>query len=301
MTLSDVIPGMSYDANLVQGDVTVALARPAMDAIASTYLPGDDRIVDGVAAPGTPLVTFSRILKGHGFPLPRILANLLKVTEACIGVPVEIEFAVDLKAQGPQTFHVLQIRPMNVERVALEADSLEPLRDSAVVFSRSTLGHGRSDGIRDVIAIPWDLDRARTRDAARAIETINRGLRQEQRPSLIIGPGRWGSADPWLGIPVTWPQISSARAIVETDFLDLEVDPSQGSHFFHNLTAFGVAYFTIHRRGDGGAIDWDWLSAQPLVRTDLDGKLRHYRLEQPLEVVVDGAQGLGAIVREPVS
>jgi hypothetical protein len=298
MTLSDVIPGMAYDANLVESDVTRALAEPAMGAIASTFRPADDRITDGVTAPGTPLVTFSRILKGQAFPLPQILAKLLKVTEACIGVPVEIEFAVDLKASGLQTFHVLQIRPMNVERVALPAETLEPLRAEAVVFSRSTLGHGRRGGIRDIIAIPWDLDRARTREAAQAIDAINRGLRQEGRASLIIGPGRWGSADPWLGIPVTWPQISTARAIVETDFLDLEVDPSQGSHFFHNLTAFGVAYFTIHRRGDDGAIDWDWLSAQPLVRTELDGKLRHYRLEQPLEVMVDGARGLGAVVRE---
>jgi len=297
MTLSDVIPGMSFDANLVEGDVTRALGEPGMDAIASSYRSGDDRIVDGLAA-GTPLVTFSRLLKGHGFPLPQILARLLKVTEQCIGVPVEIEFAVDLKPQGPRLFHVLQIRPMNVERVAVAADSLEPLRAEAVVFSRSTLGHGRRGGILDIIAIPWDLDRALTRQAAQAVEAINRSLRQEGRSSLIIGPGRWGSADPWLGIPVTWPQISSARAIVETDFLDLEVDPSQGSHFFHNLTAFGVAYFTIHRRGDDGSVDWDWLSAQPLVRSELDGRIRHYRLEQPLEVMVDGARGLGAVVRE---
>ena len=166
------------------------------------------------------------------------------------------------------------------------------------MFSRSTLGHGRRGAIRDVIAIPWDLDRARTREAAQAIEAINRGLRQEGRPSLIIGPGRWGSADPWLGIPVTWPMISTARAIVETDFLDLEVEPSQGSHFFHNLTAFGVSYFTIHRRGDDGSWTGRGWRRQPLVRTELDGKIRHYRLEQPLEVMVDGAQGLGMVVAE---
>ncbi|MDR3670994.1 MAG: PEP/pyruvate-binding domain-containing protein [Holophaga sp.] len=298
MTLSDVIPGMPFDANLVEAEVTRALGDPAFAPIASTFLPADDRIVDGIQAPGTPLVTFSRILKGQGFPLPRILTRLLQITEACIGVPVEIEFAVDLKPRDPQTFHVLQIRPMHVERVPLPAGSLEPLRAGAVVFSRSTLGHGRRGGIRDVIAIPWDLDRARTREAAQAVEAINRGLRQEGRPSLIIGPGRWGSADPWLGIPVTWPQISTARAIVETDFQDLEVDPSQGSHFFHNLTAFGVAYFTIHRRGDDGAIAWDWLGAQPLARTELDGRVRHYRLDEPLEVLVDGARGLGAVVPE---
>jgi hypothetical protein len=298
MTLSDVIPGMDADANLVEGDVSPALLAPGMGAIASTYLPADDRIIDGVGLPGTPLVTFSRILKSQGFPLPQILRNLLKVTEECIGVPVEIEFAADLRPHGTQTFHVLQVRPMNVERVAVTADSLEPLREGAVVFSRSTLGHGRRGGIRDVIAIPWDFDRANTRKAVQVIEAINRGLRLEERPSLIIGPGRWGSADPWLGIPVTWPQISSARAIVETDFLDLEVDPSQGSHFFHNLTAFGVAYFTIHRRGDDGAIDWAWLEAQPLVQSALDGRIRHYRLEQPLEVMVDGARGMGAVVLE---
>ena len=298
MRLSDVIPGMAYDANLVEADVTLALAEPGMGAIASTFHAANDRVADGVSAPGTPLVTFARILKGQGFPLPQILSNLLKVAEGCIGVPVEIEFAVDLRPEAAQTFHVLQIRPMNVERVTLAAGSLEPLREEAVVFSRSTLGHGRRGGILDIIAIPWDLDRARTREAAQAVDAINRGLRQEGRASLIIGPGRWGSADPWLGIPVTWPQISTARAIVETDFLDLEVDPSQGSHFFHNLTAFGVAYFTIHRRGDDGAVDWDWLSAQPLVRSELDGRIRHYRLEQPLEVMVDGARGLGAVVRE---
>jgi hypothetical protein len=298
MTLSDVIPGMPFDGNLVEAEVTRALADPAMAAIASTYHPADDRITDGLSAPGSPLVTFSRILKGQGFPLPGILARLLKVAEDSIGVPVEIEFAVDLKPGGAQTFHVLQVRPMHVEQVARFDGPPEALRQGAVVHSASTLGHGRRGGIRDVIAIPWDLDRARTRDAAQAMEAINRGLRQEGRPSIIIGPGRWGSADPWLGIPVTWPQISTARAIVETDFLDLEVDPSQGSHFFHNLTAFGVAYFTIHRRGGDGAVDWAWLEAQPLLRTELDGRIRHYRLERPLEVVVDGARGLGAVVPE---
>jgi len=295
---ADMIPGLVRDGNLVQADVSRALADPSMAAIASSFIAADDRIVDGQPGLGAPLVTFSRILKGQEFPLPRILASLLKVSEACIGVPVEIEFAVDLKPDGPQTFHVLQVRPMNLERPSRTAAPPEPLQAEAIVFSPSTLGHGRSGGIRDIIAIPWDLDRARTREAAQAIEAINRGLRQDGRPSLIIGPGRWGSADPWLGIPVTWPQISTAKAIVETDFLDLEVEPSQGSHFFHNLTSFGVAYFTIHRHGGGGTIDWDWLERQPAQRVELDGKLRHYRLEASLEIRVDGVRGMGAILRE---
>ena len=315
LSLADVIPGLDYEANLAAADVTQALAGDDLAAIASTYLPADDRIVDGLSGPGPRLVTFSRMLNGHGFPLPRILARLLKVAEDCIGVPVEIEFAADLKPQGPQTFHVLQVRPMNVERIApgpaapgfasLGAPVFGGPADPAggrpvVVRSPSTLGHGRRGGILDLIAIPWDLDRGRTREAARAIEAINAGLRRDGRPSIIIGPGRWGSADPWLGIPVAWPQISTARAIVETDFQDLEVEPSQGSHFFHNLTAFGVAYFTVHRRRDGGAVAWDWLEAQRAVRTDLDGRIRHYRLERPLEVLVDGERGVGVIVPEAV-
>jgi len=297
MSAQDVIPGLVYDANLVEADVTLALADQAMAPIGSTFLHANDRVVDGLVTPGARLVTFSRLLKGQGFPLPRILSGLLKAAERAIGVPVEIEFAADLKPGGRQTFHVLQVRPMHVE--PLEADAaLEDLRGEAVVFSRSTLGHGRRGAIHDVIAIPWDLDRSRTREAVQHLEAINRGLRQEGRPCLIIGPGRWGSADPWLGIPVTWPQISTARAIVETDFLDLEVEPSQGSHFFHNLTAFGVAYFTIHRRDSEAVIDWAWLEGQETLRTEMDGKLRHYRLAEPLEVRVDGARGLGAVVRE---
>jgi hypothetical protein len=298
MTRSDVIPGLDLEASLRESAVTEALADPSLAAIASTYLPADDRIADGAAAQGTPLVTFASILRGQGFPLPRILSRLLKVAEACIGVPVEIEFAVDLRPQDPQTFHVLQVRPMNVARIRANAEPLEPLRARAVVYSRGTLGHGRLGGIRDVVAIPWGLERARTREAAAALEAINRSLRQESRTALYIGPGRWGSADPWLGIPVTWPQIAAARAIVETDFQDLEVEPSQGSHFFHNLTAFGVSYFTIHRHDDDSVLDWAWLEAQPVAQTRLDGRVRHYRLERPLEVLVDGAQGLGVILPE---
>lgn len=298
MTRTDVIPGIVFDANLQEADITGALAFPSMAPIASTFVPGSDRIVDGLDTPGAPLVTFNRVLNGHGFPLPQILDKLLRTTQRCIGVPVEIEFAADLKPGADQVFHVLQIRPMNVERVTQELELDEALKARAVVFSGSTLGNGRRGSIFDVVAIPWDLERSRTREAAHFIESINRQLRAEGRPSLFIGPGRWGSADPWLGIPVTWPQISTARAIVETDFQDLEVEPSQGSHFFHNLTAFGVAYFTVHRGGEGGRIDWAWLEAQRAVRVEMDGRLRHYRLEHPLEVIVDGSRGLGAVARD---
>jgi len=128
------------------------------------------------------------------------------------------------------------------------------------------------------------------------VAAINQRIREEGHTVLLLGPGRWGSRDPWLGIPVTWGQISAARAIVETDFPDLEVEPSQGSHFFHNLTCFGVSYLTVHEGRDGGAIDWAWFDAQPVVESALDGVVRHLRSEAPLTVIVDGVQGRGVVV-----
>ena len=293
----DVIPGLAADQNLRETDVTEALRLPGFGPIASTYLPDNDRMVDGLRTPGTPLVTFSRLLKGQEVPLPAILTRLLQVTERTMGVPVELEFAVDLNSgPGPQTFHVLQIRPMNIEPMARTAALDEAQLGRAVVVSPCTLGHGRSQPIHDLLVVSWRLDRARTRAAAQALEALNRDLRQAGRSCILIGPGRWGSADPWLGIPVTWPQISTARAIIETDFQDLELEASQGSHFFHNLSAFGVAYGTVHRRTETGRIDWDWLEAQPSFQEALDGMIRHLRLEPPLNIVVDGARGLGAIL-----
>jgi hypothetical protein len=137
-----------------------------------------------------------------------------------------------------------------------------------------------------------------TPQIAQAAEAINRRLRDADRRSILIGPGRWGSRDPWLGIPVEWPQISSARAIVETDFTDLEVEPSLGSHFFHNLTCFGVAFFAVHANQAQGRVNWEWLRRQPSLDSALDGGIRHLRLESPVEVLVDGSTGRG-IIREP--
>ena len=140
------------------------------------------------------------------------------------------------------------------------------------------------------------MDRSQTTDAAASIEQINRALRREGRQSIIIGPGRWGSRDSWLGIPVTWPQISTVRAIVETDFEDLQVEPSLGSHFFHNLTCYGVAFFAVHEQTSSGVINWEWLDRQDAKNEALDGIVRHLRLEQPAQVLVDGSTSRGVIL-----
>jgi hypothetical protein len=297
MTSRDLIPGLAFDANLVCADITQALQEPEAALVASCYVRENDNLVDGLGR-GTPLVTFARLLKGRGMPLPQVLLRVLEMTQAGMGMPVEIEFAADGGgADRPPTFYVLQVRPMVVEPgLAIpDLDGIAP--DRLIVVSPGALGNGRSQPLSDVVVVRHDLDRARTADAAIVLEKLNIQLRQEGRPYLLIGPGRWGSRDPWLGIPVAWGQISGARAIVEVDFDDLDVEPSQGSHFFHNLTSFGIPFLPVHRRFDGGTVNWEWLAAQPVRAEELDGKVRHLRLTEPLQVQLDGARRHGIVLR----
>jgi hypothetical protein len=296
MARDDVIPGLEYDANLVQLDVADAFADPNAALVASTYLRADDTLVDGVRPGGAPLVTFARLLRGQEFPLPELLCKLLQLAQRGMGNPVEIEFAADLRGGGePGTFHVLQVRPMVVEGMAGQAGATAADGEDVVAWSASAMGHGRGRILHDLVMISPGLDRARTVDVAGAIERINAELRGQGRDYVLIGPGRWGSRDPWLGIPVAWSQISGARAIVETDFGDLEVEPSQGSHFFHNLTAFGVSFLAVHSRQGGGAIHWQWLLEQPAESAEVGGAVRHLRVGRGLEVLVDGAERRGVV------
>jgi len=299
MSRDDVIPGVVTDANLVRTDVAEAVTSGAAAPIASTYRRADDTISPGLSGRGTPLVTFAPLLKGRVLPLPELLTRLLTTAQAGIANPVELEFASDLVPGlgQPQSFHVLQVRPLVVEKVgaAIELDADAEAR--ALVCSSIALGHGRRESISDVVVVaPDQLGRSATAQAAMAVEAINRALRDAGRTCILIGPGRWGTRDPWLGIPVAWSQISTARVIVETDFPDLQVEPSFGSHFFHNLTSFGVAFLVVHSAANGGFIKWDWFTRQTAVSEALDGAVRHLRLDHPVEVVVDGSSGRGVIL-----
>jgi hypothetical protein len=179
--------------------------------------------------------------------------------------------------------------------VSLDAEESK----GAVVASEVALGHGRRESIADIILVdPEAIDRTQTPQIALATESINRRLREEDRRCILVGPGRWGSRDPWLGIPVEWPQISAARAIVETDFTDLQVEPSLGSHFFHNLTCFGVAFFAVHEAQMQGWVDWDWFRRQNSIDEALGGAVKHLRLDTPIQILVDGSSGQG-VIREP--
>jgi hypothetical protein len=299
MTNNDVIPGLEPDANLLHLETAEAVADGAATSIASTYRRSDDRISSGLSDDGAPLITFAPLLKGRLMPLPEVLTRLLSACEEGLASPVEIEFAADIEPGlgRTQTFHILQLRPLVVEEMNVEIHLDSATVDRALVRSDVALGHGRRETISDIIVIrPDRVDRGTTPQVASAIDTINRGLREEGRHCILIGPGRWGSRDPWLGIPVTWPQISSARAIVETDFEDLQVEPSFGSHFFHNLTCFGVAFLAVHEHQDQGIVNWEWFERQPTVQMALDGGIRHIRLDHAAHVVVDGASGRGVIL-----
>jgi CheY-like chemotaxis protein len=302
MTRDDVLPGLRADANLLHLETSEAIGDGSASSIVSTYQRADDRITTGLVDGGAPLITFEPILRGRILPLPDILTQLLPACADGMASPVEIEFAADIRPGlgRTQVFNVLQLRPLVVEDLKVEIHLDPETMDRALVRSDMALGHGRRETISDVILIhPDHFDRSTTGQAASAIENLNRALRQEGRHSILIGPGRWGSRDPWLGIPVTWPMISSVRAIVETDFQDLQVEPSLGSHFFHNLTCFGVAFFAVHEHRDQGNVNWSWFEGQEPAVALLDGAVRHIRLERPAQVLVDGASGHGVILEGP--
>jgi hypothetical protein len=222
----------------------------------------------------------------------------MTIGEDAMGRPVEIEFAVRLPRQADETaeFSFLQLRPLVLARGGEEIrlESVEPER--LVCQSSQVLGHGRLQDLRDVILVDFQrFERARSHDVAQSVAHFNAQLSEENTPYLLIGVGRWGSTDPWLGIPVAWDQISGARVIVESGFRDLRVIPSQGSHFFQNLTAFQIGYFTVNPDAGEGFVDWPWLAAQPAVEEH--GCVRHLRFASPLVVLMNGKTSQGMIFK----
>lgn len=287
------------DDTLVKLELEAAEEHGTLGPMGSVYSRDNDAVYDGISRAGVRLVTFGPILKLGLFPLPQILQRLLQIGAEAMSCPVEIEFAVNLKGAGGQPeFAVVQIRPMVVE-VGTEnlEEALRTIRpEELLCSSESALGHGRIRDLCDVVFVRGDtFDRGQTQAIAAEVGRLNAALEKEGRQYLLIGPGRWGTSDRWLGIPVEWRQISAARAIVETDLDEVPVQPSEGTHFFQNLTSFGIGYFTVHRREGGGFVDYDWLQAQP-VREET-AYLRHVRLEQPLDLRIDGRSRRGIVLK----
>jgi hypothetical protein len=291
----DVYPTVDAEANLLKLGLDVAEADGTLTPIGSVYSPENDVIYDGVFRDGPRLVTFAHVLKSDLFPLADILKLLLDIGREGMTCPVEIEFAVDMSAR-PMGFGVLQIRPIISHEECEEVRLDEIDIDRAVCHSAQALGNGRMCDIRDVVYVkPEQFQAAHTQEIALELARINDRLNHAERKCVLIGPGRWGSADRWLGIPVSWDQISSAQVIVETTLQDFAVTPSQGTHFFQNLTSLGMGYLTVDPTREEGFIDWDWLSSQPAA--DETNFVRHVSLTEPLDVRLDGRTRLGVIYK----
>jgi CheY-like chemotaxis protein len=291
----DEVTERHYPLAAAEADGTLAL-------VASTYSPENDAVYDGTSRPGIRLVSFAPILKQRTFPLPAMLTRLMEIGRWGMNTEVEIEFAVDLSATGKarREFGFLQMRPLAMSRELeeLEVDDVAP--GDVFCRSNSVLGNGKLAHIRDVLTIDYaHFERAKTREIAAEVARFNAELTAEGLPYILIGLGRWGSADPWLGIPVTWEQISGARVIVESGLKDIKITPSQGSHFFQNLTSFRVGYFTVNPETGDGFVDWDWLSSQPAEREA--AFVRHLRFRDPLVVKINGKQQRGVILKPGVT
>lgn len=283
------------DDIIVTHDLEVAEADGTLAPIGSVYSAENDAVYDGIDRPGPRLVTFAHVLKSNLFPLADILKHLLDIGRRGMACPIEIEFAVNMRSK-PMRFGVLQIRPTVTdeafERISLE----EPDHEKLVCFSSQTMGNGHIRGLRDVIYVKPDaFDSGKTRQIAQEVGRINQELLQTGRHYVLVGPGRWGSSDAWLGIPVTWEQISMAHVIVETALKDFVITPSQGSHFFQNLTSFRVGYLTVNPTAGGGFVNWDWLASCPaFAETEY---LRHVRLDEEIGAQLDGRSRRGAIFK----
>jgi CheY-like chemotaxis protein len=275
----------------------IAEADGTLHAVASTYSADNHAVYDGLSRPGARVVTFAPMLKHGIFPLATILELLVKAGEDALGNPVEIEFAVRLpRAEEPAEFGFLQIRPLTLARDHQDLAIGEVDSCQLICQSTKVLGNGRIENLYDIVVVDSHrFERSRSQEVARAVAHFNATLSAENRPYLLIGVGRWGSNDPWLGIPVEWDEISGARAIVEAGFHDFRVTPSQGSHFFQNLTAFQVGYFTVNPDAGEGSVDWQWLAEQAAVEEQ--GCVRHLRFTAPLRIVMNSRTSQGVIFK----
>ena len=289
---------LEEDQYLIRQDLERAEKDGVLTYLASTYSRENDAVYDGISFPGPRIINFAHILKNEIFPLAKIVQCLLKLSSEGMDCPVEMEFAVSLDAANvfPAAFSILQVRPLVVSDELVKVDLVETQKDLALCYSNQVLGNGLSKGIQDIVFVkPDSFNAAKSPEIAVEVDKLNSKLRAENTPYLLVGPGRWGSTDPWLGIPVKWSQISGVKMVVEVSLPNMNVDPSQGSHFFQNMTSLRIGYFTIPLNSANAFFDWPWLEAQPAVEET--AFLKHVRLVLPLTVMIDGRKSQGIIVK----
>lgn len=284
----------THDVLLVKHRIEEAEQDGTLRYVGSTYSSENDAIYDGLGRRGQRVITFAPILKDRIFPLAAIIELLLNVATSGMGAPVEMEFAVNLSGQqAAREFAVLQVRPMVLARESqvLEVEDVD--QSELICRSDSVLGNGVKQDIFDIVMVDVErFDRSRSQDVAAEIGLLNEKLLAEKRPYLLIGVGRWGTMDPWLGIPVRYDQINGARVIIETGLKDIAVHPSQGSHFFQNITSFMVGYFTV---GTTGFLDWSWIRQQ--TAEEEMQYIKHLHFTNPLIVKMNGHSNKGIILK----
>lgn len=292
------IPQVDDSANLLKVRVQDAENDGTLKYIASTFNPQDQRIYDNVFEKGRRVITFANILQHHVFPLDDILKLILNITQREMGRPVEIEFAVNLDYSNEPThaFYLLQIRPIVDSREMIHEDVGAIPDENTIISCNNALGHGITSDIYDIIYVkPEAFNASKNQLIMYEIEKLNKKMQQDERYYVLVGPGRWGSSDVWLGIPVKWPHICNARVIVESGLSNYRIEPSQGTHFFQNLTSFGVSYFTINPYQNDGSFDIEYLNSQPAVFES--EYLRHVRFPNPIVAKVDGRKNKGVLLK----
>jgi hypothetical protein len=266
---------------------------------ASVYSAESRTIYPGIDRPGPRIINFADILKYDYIPLARSLTEILDIVKEALGTPVEIEFAVDLTRDSDYkaSFYLLQIKPIIGAALDYDVNMDEIDRSRILLFTEKSMGNGMIGNIRDVVYVDRDLfDKSKTLEIAAEIDEFNHEMIRSGRQYILLGPGRWGTRDRWIGVPVTWPQISNAKIIIETSLEDFPLDASSGSHFFHNVTSMNVGYFSIQHNQKGSVLNWDILKEQEVVR---QGRyVTHVQFEKNLTVKMDGKKRISVITWE---
>ncbi len=277
------------DAGLAKLEIDQAEKHGTIKHSASVYDFNSERLIPGITDAGPRVINFANILKYNYIPLAKTIEVILDIISESMGTPIEIEFAIDLEKdkEGRASFYLLQIKPLikNIIETEINIDQVD--NDKLLLFSENGMGNGRIDDIRDVVFVDVNaFDKLKTEKIRDEIDEINAQLVAEDRKYILIGPGRWGTRDRFIGIPVYWSQISNARIIVEMSLEDFPLDASLGSHFFHNVISMNVGYFSVKHDDLIDYINWDALKGAPTVTEKKH--VRHVRFDKPLEVIMDG-------------
>jgi len=286
------------DATLKRINIEEAEEHGTLTYSASVYDPSSNAVKPGLHMEGPRIVDFSYILQYDQLPLAGTVSKILDIMRSALGTPVEIEFSVDLNKNTSEkaSFYILQVKPLirSIDSVVVDTEKVN--KEDLILYSDKGMGNGIIEGLRDIVyVVPERFNKLQTRAIAKEIHDINNQMKKSSIKYILIGPGRWGSSDPYLGIPVDWSAISETKIIVEAGIKDFNVDASLGSHFFHNITSMNIGYFTLSDRSKSAFIDYNYLSSFAAVKET--EYVRHIRLPKPVTVIMDGRKTVSLITR----